>query len=382
MKKIRLSLFLALLMQIPCMLSAQTADTSVSANLTSTGWYRIAVNGPMVSNGTGGNRAAARFILRDQTSSWHQTIEFMASVHYGNIPSIVVMNNSYFSPTPAFSRIRIVEGNTYDGAALEVYISSPTSTAAAFLKDNIQASGWTIVPWTKVTGSTGDQDGIPAGFVARVINTTGLTTGFTTSNGSVHQFNNGKININNPELNIGTLNIATNASYELAFSGSNAANIYSAADLYMLTAAGKSLHLGSNAINSRVLLDADGNLGIGTSDTKGYKLAVNGNAIFTKVKVKPFAGWPDYVFEENYPLPSLQELAGFIQSNKHLPRIPSAADIANNGQDIGELNMQLLQKIEELTLYLLDHNKKIELLQQKVASLEKENRSLKASSTK
>lgn len=312
-------------------------------------------------------------------SSWHQSVEFTASIHYGNRPSLVVLNNSYFSASPAFTKIRIVEGSTYDGAAIEIFVAAPNAIPTVFIKDNVQVNGWTLVSWTKITDLTGDQDGIPTGFAARVINLSELATGFTTANGSIYQFNNGRLNINDPTAATGTVNItSTGPGIELAFTGNNPANIYSTAALYLLTATGHPLHFGSNGINSRAVLDVNGNFGIGTTDTKGYKLAVNGNAIFTKVKVKPFAGWPDYVFDENYQLPSLKALGDYVKSEEHLPGIPSASEIAQNGQDIGEINMQLLKKVEELTLYLLDHNKKIDLLLEKVASLEKENKALRS----
>jgi hypothetical protein len=377
MKKVCLSLLLAFLMQFPNTLSAQTADTSAGTTITSTGWYRIAVNGAMVAGSAGGTRAAARFILRDIMSSWHQNVEFLASVQFGNRPSIVVLNNSYYSPTPAFTKIRLVEASTYDGAAIEVFVAAANAIPTAYIKDNVQIYGWNIVPWTKITGLTGDQDGIPTGFTARVINLTELTTGFSTANGSIYQFNNGRFNINDPAATTGVLNINTTAGYDLAFTGSGSANIYSVGDLYLLPAAGKALRFGSSGVDDRAILDVNGNFGIGTTDTKGYKLAVNGNAIFTKVKVKAFAGWPDYVFDEGYPLTSLKALGDFVRSEKHLPGIPSASEIAENGQDIGEINMQLVKKVEELTLYLLDHNKKIDLLLEKVEALEKENKALR-----
>lgn len=379
MKKVFLSLLFAFLMQFPNILLAQTADTSAGTTITSTGWYRIAVNGAMVANSAGGTRAAARFILRDVMSGWHQNVEFLASIQFGIRPSIVVLNNSYHSPNPAFSKIRLVEGGTYDGAAVEIFVAAANAIPTAYIKDNVQVNGWTIVPWTKITGLTGDQDGIPAGFTARVINLTELTTGFSTANGSIYQFNNGRFNINDPAAALGTVNINTTASYELVFTGTGSANIYSVGDMYLLSAADKALHFGSNGVNDRAILDVNGNLGIGTTDTKGYKLAVNGNAIFTKVKVNPFAGWPDYVFDEGYPLTSLKVLGDFVRSEKHLPGIPSANEIAENGQDIGEINMQLVKKVEELTLYLLDHNKKIDLLLEKVEALEKENKALRQS---
>lgn len=115
------------------------------------------------------------------------------------------------------------------------------------------------------------------------------------------------------------------------------------------------------------------NVGIGTTDTKGYKLAVNGAGIFTKVKVKEFGTWPDFVFEPAYQLPTLQEVEQYVNTNKHLPDMPSAATIAQEGLDLGEMNRKLLQKVEELTLYLIEGNKKNEALERKLIANEKKN---------
>jgi hypothetical protein len=115
----------------------------------------------------------------------------------------------------------------------------------------------------------------------------------------------------------------------------------------------------------------NGNVGIGTTDTKGYKLAVNGDAIFTKIKVKSFAAWPDYVFEEDYVLPALSEVEQFIKTNKYLPDIPSAKEVKENGIDVEEMNRKLLQKVEELTLYLIQQQKEITALKEQVNSLVK-----------
>lgn len=101
------------------------------------------------------------------------------------------------------------------------------------------------------------------------------------------------------------------------------------------------------------MVKGNGNVGIGTQDTKGYKLAVNGSAIFTKVKVEAYSGWPDYVFEKDYQLPSLMDVEKYILEHKHLPDVPSAAEVEKEGVDLGEMNKKLLQKVEELTLYLL-----------------------------
>lgn len=102
-----------------------------------------------------------------------------------------------------------------------------------------------------------------------------------------------------------------------------------------------------------------------------YKLAVSGGIITEKVRVAtngtPF--WADFVFEPTYKLRPLGELEKFIQDNKHLPEIPSTADVTQNGIDLAEMQALLLQKIEELSLYVIEQNKKIDKLQKRVNSL-------------
>jgi hypothetical protein len=105
-----------------------------------------------------------------------------------------------------------------------------------------------------------------------------------------------------------------------------------------------------------------GNVGIGTSDTKGYKFAVNGSAVFTSVNVKSYANWPDYVFSSWYNLKPLSEIESFIKQYHHLPDMPSSEDVKEKGLKLEENQALLLQKIEELTLYIIDQNKKQEEL--------------------
>lgn len=103
----------------------------------------------------------------------------------------------------------------------------------------------------------------------------------------------------------------------------------------------------------------NGSLGIGTADPKGYKLAVAGNMIAESVKVKLQGSWPDYVFSEDYKLPTLQETEKHIKENGHLEGIPSAKEVKADGIDLGEMNAKLLRKIEELTLYLIEQDKQL-----------------------
>ena len=106
-----------------------------------------------------------------------------------------------------------------------------------------------------------------------------------------------------------------------------------------------------------------GLVGIGTVNTFGYSLAVNGSAIFTKAVVKTYATWPDYVFKKGYIRPSLNSLSRYIKANNHLPGLPSADSVAKNGIDLGANQARLLQKIEELTLYIIEQDRKIDALQ-------------------
>jgi hypothetical protein len=88
-------------------------------------------------------------------------------------------------------------------------------------------------------------------------------------------------------------------------------------------------------------------------------LAVNGTAIFTKAKVKALSIWPDYVFGENFQLPTLYELENYLKINEHLPDIPNSDDVERNGIDLGEGQTTLVKKIEELTLYIIRNKQKI-----------------------
>jgi len=100
-----------------------------------------------------------------------------------------------------------------------------------------------------------------------------------------------------------------------------------------------------------------------TQQAAGYSLSVNGKIACTEVLVQALAGWPDYVFAKDYKLMSLTDLEKSIQTNKHLPGIPSAIEVENQGIQLGDMQKKLLEKVEELTLHLIDQNKQIADLQ-------------------
>lgn len=136
---------------------------------------------------------------------------------------------------------------------------------------------------------------------------------------------------------------------------------------------GGGLSFGTENI-TRMHIISNGNIGIGTT-SPDEKLAVNGKIHTKEVKVD-LSGWSDFVFYENYYLPTLKEVEDHIKENGHLKDIPSAKEVEEKGILLGEMNAKLLQKIEELTLYTIDQEKKIETQEAKVNLLEEENKML------
>ena len=112
-----------------------------------------------------------------------------------------------------------------------------------------------------------------------------------------------------------------------------------------------------------------GDVGIGCRETFGYRLAVNGAIIAEEVTVKVSEDWPDHVFNQDYELISINELSQYIDSEHHLPGIPSAASLLQSGLKLGQMESLLLKKIEELTLYIIQQDKKINDLESKVGRL-------------
>ena len=115
-----------------------------------------------------------------------------------------------------------------------------------------------------------------------------------------------------------------------------------------------------------------GALSAQSANISGALAAQNANInglLKTKEVQVTLTGWPDYVFEKDYELLPLTEVEQFIATHKHLPNVPSAATVEENGINIGEMNAILLQKVEELTLYILQQNRQLIELQNQINEL-------------
>lgn len=131
---------------------------------------------------------------------------------------------------------------------------------------------------------------------------------------------------------------------------------------------GNNLNIGvSNAAGKIVFNTNQMQIGTSVALPSGYKLGVGGKVLCEELKVKlQSVGWPDYVFADNYKLLSLTEVEKFIQQNKHLPNIPPASEVEKEGLEVGDMQRRMMEKLEELTLYIIQQQKEIEDLKTKL----------------
>ena len=151
-------------------------------------------------------------------------------------------------------------------------------------------------------------------------------------------------------------------------------------DVGFLQTSGDNLRIGTNSDNNsgkfvirvnggdRMFVDPNGNVSIGTETVaSGYRLTLAGKMMCEELKVQVQAAWPDYVFTDQYPLMPLKDLRSFITANGHLPNIPKADIIEKNGLEMGDMQSRMMEKIEELTLYILELQQQIDELKHQPA---------------
>ncbi len=120
----------------------------------------------------------------------------------------------------------------------------------------------------------------------------------------------------------------------------------------------------------QIAINEFGNVGVGTANPQ-YKLDVNGTIRAKEIKVESTGA--DFVFEDSYELPTLDFVAEHIKEKKHLPGIPSAREVSREGLSLGDMNTKLLQKIEELTLYVIELKEENKAIQKRLDEFQNSN---------
>lgn len=158
--------------------------------------------------------------------------------------------------------------------------------------------------------------------------------------------------------------------FSLTVSGRNPSGTHTPAELLSAavygTPEGERIPL-RYAFGGKTINVISGRVGIGTPDPKS-ELAVNGKITTKEIEVT-LQGWPDEVFRGDYNLKPLEEVESYINKHQHLPDIPSESEVLENGVNLGEMQAKLLQKIEELTLYVIELEKKNSILKEEIINI-------------
>ncbi|MES2777582.1 MAG: hypothetical protein V4722_25610 [Bacteroidota bacterium] len=185
----------------------------------------------------------------------------------------------------------------------------------------------------------------------------------------------------NSNLAFGAAALTTNTigSYNVAIGDSAVAKSLGSGNVYIGNKAGANetgsnkFYLSNDTINTLIYGNfATRQILLGNANPTGYSfkgnrtLNVLGGIITDSLRVSLANNWADYVFDEDYKLSSLDEVSEYIKINKHLQGIPTTAEVTKNGVDLGDMNVKLLAKVEELTLYILQQKKQQEAQQNEI----------------
>lgn len=210
----------------------------------------------------------------------------------------------------------------------------------------------------------------------------GLQSGYNNTTGSSNLFLGNNAGFSNL-TGEGNIAIGVNSGYSNTagnnniFIGTSAGNAETGSDkLYIANSNTPNPLIKGDFANSTLIFN--GKVGVststfpttvGTANVSAYKLFVKGGILTEEVRIR--TGWADYVFEKDYNLKSLREIEKFIQKYGHLPNVPSAQKIEAEGLSVGEISRIQQEKIEELTLHLIEQSKKIEKQEEKIDELSK-----------
>lgn len=239
----------------------------------------------------------------------------------------------------------------------------------------------TITPLSKLHIPAGEDADLTAANNGYIMLGAGSTTSLLLDNNEIMVRSNyttpGTLSIQNDggQVNIGAKTVINTGGESLALNGNNPTMNFYQNDVFksFIGQTNAGLYMGVNGGNLR--LDATGQVAIGgvVAAASGYKLTVTGKVICEELKVKLSGAWPDYVFANDYKLKSFGELRKFIEENKHLPGIPAASHIEKEGMELGDMQRRMMEKVEELTLYILQLEEKVSSLQSMVEKQQTKN---------
>lgn len=308
---------------------------------------------------------------------------FVTNAQWGG--SVLLTGDTYrtgrvgIGTTTPVTQLNVVTGSTNDG----VRIQQTGTTAASLGLFNNSGRNWALFSTgtgnSEGAGNLGIYDYSGGGYRMFIKGATG-NTGFGTINPLF------KMHVNDGGLMIS----GSTPGYggpQLLFSDNAISNPQGLWSIEYLTADATRPSMGGlnfwkpfpdagGAGNYSLFIKDDGKIGMGVTDDNthgsycatafpsGYRLYVNGGILTTKVKVANYcsANWADYVFADNYQLKPLSEVEAYIKANNHLPNIPSAQAIEEEGLDLAEIASKQMEKIEELTLYLIQMEKDLKQL--------------------
>ncbi len=265
-------------------------------------------------------------------------------------------------PTPQTQTIAGLNGNTLR-IEIDFRVSYGNET---YNIDNVVVEGDLINPTDTTPPS------VPASFSSGSVSETSISLSWAASSDNVgvvgyNVYQDGTLQAGGiTTLNHTVTGLSTGTSYDFRVSAVDAAGNESGQSS-VLSVSTTSTSSGSLWTESGGNISyTSGNIGIGTASIPaGYRLAVNGKILAEELKIQPQSQWPDYVFQSDYFLPSLEQVEKYINENGHLEDMPSAAEVKQNGIKLGEMNKMLLEKIEQLTLYIISMDKTITSLEAK-----------------
>jgi chitodextrinase len=336
----------------------------------------------IVAQGGGGNDtqppSAPSNLSASNTTSNSTTLTWNSSNDNVGVTQYQIRQNNQTTGT--------VGGNTttYNAAGLTPSTTYSFSIVAVDAAGNISQPSNTIQVTTSAGGGGDNQPpSAPSNLSASNTTSNSTTLNWNASNDNVgvtqyqirrNDQNIGNVSGNTTTYNATGLNASTNYSFNVVALDA-AGNISQPSNTVQITTTSG----GGNAVPYTSLnanlpsidwqarnIYSSGVVGIGTAPNNNFQLSVNGDIRAKEVIVE--SGWSDFVFDDDYYLATLDEVEQFILENGHLKDIPPAKEIQLNGIGLAEINTLLLQKIEELTLYMIDLNKKIKHLESDISS--------------